>query len=240
MCEITAVTSGKGGSGKTMIASNIAAMLAMDGRRVLLIDMNTGLRNLDMCLGMENYVIFDLADVINGICPVGKALVRDSRFEALYLLSASQNCDKAHISDRQMKKLCKMLAEKFDHIVIDTPSGLGDEWLTAVSPADSAIIVMTQEYSSVRAADTIDMKLKKTGIEKTMIIINRVMSEYSSSGLFPTIAEMSSLLRSQIIGVVQDDINIHIAMNKGVPVVCKNDTYIKNNFEKIIDKLYEA
>ncbi len=238
MCEITAVTSGKGGSGKTMVASNIAAMLAMDGQRVLLIDMNAGLRNLDICLGMENYVIFDLADVINGVCAIGKALVRDDRFDAMYLLSASQNSEKAEINGTHMKKLCGMLAEKFDHIVIDVPGGLGAEWKAAVAPADNAVIVMTQEYVSVRAADMIDMKLSEMGVGNRCVLVNRVTSECAETGFFPTIAEISDSLRARIIGVIQDDVNIHIAMNKGVPVVCKNDTYIKKNFEKIVEKIF--
>ena len=238
MCEITAVTSGKGGSGKTMAASNIAAMLAMEGQRVLLIDMNAGLRNLDICLGMENYVIFDLADVLNGVCAVGKALIRDDRFDSLYLLSASQDSEKVDISESHVKKLCSMLAKKFDHIIIDTPGGLGTEWKAAAAPADNAVIVMTQEYVSIRAADTIDTKLKKMGISNRCILVNRVTSECAETGFFPTIAEISDSLRSRIIGVVQDDVNIHIAMNKGVPVVCKNDTYIKKNFEKIVEKIF--
>ena len=238
MCEITAVTSGKGGSGKTMAASNIAAMLAMDGQRVLLIDMNAGLRNLDICLGIENYVIFDLGDVINGVCAIGKALVRDDRFDSLYLLSASQNSEKADISAEHMKKLCSVLAERFDHIIIDAPGGLGAEWKASVAPADNAVIVMTQEYVSVRASDMIDMKLSEMGVKNRCVLVNRVTSECAATGFFPTIAEISDSLRARLIGVVQDDVNIHIAMNKGVPVVCKNDTYIKKNFEKIVEKIF--
>lgn len=238
MCEITAVTSGKGGAGKTMVASNIAALLAMGGRRVLLIDMNAGLRNLDICLGMENQVIFDLADVINGICAIGKALIRDRRFDSLYLLSASQNREKADIRASHMKKLCGILSKKFDNIVIDAPDGLGADWNAAVAPADSAVIVMTQEYVSVRATDTVDMRLMQLGIKNRNVIVNRVTSECVATGFFPSLSDISDTLHAHIIGVVQDDVNIHIAMNKGVPVVCKNDTYIRKNFEKIAEKLF--
>jgi len=240
MCEITAVTSGKGGAGKTMAASNLAAMLAMSGQRVLLIDMNAGLRNLDICLGMENQVIFDLADVINGICSISRALIRDSRFKSLHLLSASQNPEKAQIHDAHMRRLVEQLNPRFDHIIIDTPGGLGKEWKAAVAAAGHAVIVMTQEYVAVRDTETIDMKLREMGINDRCILVNRVRSEYAASGFFPSLNDISELLRSRIVGVIQDDMNIHIAMNKGIPVVCKNDTYIRRNFEKICERLYGA
>lgn len=239
MCEITAVTSGKGGSGKTMAASNIAAILAMNGRRVLLIDMNAGQRNLDICLGLENQIIFDLADVVNGTCPIGKALVKDERFEALYLLSAPHDSEKAKISGAQMKKLCKILSKRFEHIIIDTPDGFGEEWKAASAPAMNAVIVMTQEFVSVRCADTVDMKLRNMGIINRCVIVNKVSSEYVSTGFFPALSEISDSLRARMVGVIQEDMNIHIAMNKGVPVVCKNDTYIRTNFEKITDKIFD-
>ena len=238
MCEVTAVTSGKGGAGKTMVASNLAALLAMGGRRVLLIDMNAGLRNLDICLGMENQVIFDLADVINGICSISRALIKDSRFPDLYLLSASQNSEKADIREAHMSKLCRQLSDRFDHIVIDTPGGLGTEWKASVAPADSVLMVMTQEYVAIRDTDTIDTRLREMGIKKRCVLVNRVRSDYAASGYFPSLADISHSLRTRVIGLVQDDINIHIAMNKGVPVVCKNNTYIRKNFEKILNRFF--
>ena len=239
MCEITAVVSGKGGSGKTMFASNLACVLAMEGKRVLLIDMNTGLRNLDICMGVENQVIFDLADVINGVCSISKALIPDRRFEALYLLSASQNYDKAKIRAAHMKKLCDMLTDRFDHIIIDTPGGLGDAWQAAVAPANRAVIIVTQEFSAVRCSDTVDMKLRENGITKRYAVVNKVKSEYSISGYFPSLPEISESLRIQLAGIIQDDINIHIAMNNGVPVVCKADSYICKNFEKICTRIFD-
>jgi septum site-determining protein MinD len=239
MCEITAVTSGKGGTGKTMVASNLAALLAMGGERVLLMDMNAGLRNLDICLGMENQVIFDLADVINGVCSISRALIKDNRFESLYLLSASQNIEKAVIREPHMIRLCEQLESRFDHIIIDTPGGLGCDWKTSVAAAGNAIIVMTQEYVSVRDTDAVDAKLRELGIKNRCIIVNRVKSKYAASGFFPSLNDISESLRTRIIGVVQDDMNIHVAMNKGVPVVCKNDTYIRKNFEKIRERIFE-
>lgn len=239
MCEITAVTAGKGGAGKTMVASNLAALLAMTGQRVLLIDMNAGLRNQDICLGLENQVIFDLADVISGVCSIRRALIRDERFESLYLLSASQNIEKADIQAPHMRRLCSQLSPRFDHIIIDAAGGLGKEWKASVTAARRAVIVMTQEYVGVRDTDTVDTKLREMGIQRRYVLVNRVRSEYAASGFFPSLSEIAEALRSRIIGVVQDDINIHIAMNKGVPVVCKNGTYIRRNFERILGKIFE-
>jgi len=238
MCEITAVVSGKGGSGKTMFASNLACVLAMRGQRVLLIDMNTGLRNLDICLGVENQVIFDLADAINGVCAINKALIPDRRFDALYLLSASQNYEKAAIKAAHMKKLCAKLSDRFDHIIIDTPSGLGEDFQAAIAPADSAVIVLTQEFAAVRGCDSIDLRLREAGIKKRFSVVNKVRSEYAMSGFFPSLAEISESLRIQMAGIIQEDLNINIAMNNGVPVVCKTDSYICKNFEKICERIF--
>lgn len=127
MCRITAITAGKGGTGKTMFAVNLASCLAMRGSKVLLIDMNSGFRNLDICLGLENQIVYDISDVVNGICTIKKALIRDRRFRALYLLSASQMPEKAQIKPAHMQKLCEKLSEKFDHIIIDAPQGIGED-----------------------------------------------------------------------------------------------------------------
>lgn len=238
MCEITAVTAGKGGSGKTMFASNLACVLAMKGNSVLLIDMNTGLRNLDICMGIENQVVFDLADIVNDVCAISKALIPDRRFESLHVLSASQNYDKAKIRSAHMKKLCSKLRERYDHIIIDAPSGLGEEWQAAIAAADRAVIMVTQEFASVRGCDSIDVKLREKGIKNRYAVVNKVRSEYTVSGFFPSISEISQSLRVPIVGLIQEDINIHIAMNKGIPVVCKKDSYIFKNFQKICDRIF--
>ena len=238
MCEITAVTSGKGGSGKTMVASNLAAVLAMQGKRVLLIDMNAGFRNLDICLGMESQIIFDIADVIEGICPIRRALIRDSRFEALYLLSASQNPEKGNIQPPHMKALCKKLSLKFDHIIIDVPGGLGLEWKTAVAAANHAIVVMTQDYVAIRDSDTLDMKLQESGVRNRCVLLNRMRGDYAANKNLPSLGEIADALRMRIIGIIQEDDNIHIAMNNGIPVVCKNENYIRTNFLNIEQRLF--
>ena len=237
MGEITAVTSGKGGAGKTMFASNLAGILAMQGKKVLLIDMNTGFRNLDLCLGLESQIIFDIADVIMGICPLRKALIRDSRFPALFLLSASQICDKIKISEEHIKKLCRILSEKFDHIIIDAPSGMGASWNVAVCAADRVVIVMTQEYSSLRCNDTIDRKLLELGIKSRYAVLNRVTPERLSDSIFPAFPEISESTTAKIIGIVQEDDSVHVGMNSGTPAVCRKGSYITENFLRISSRL---
>ncbi len=238
MCKVTAITAGKGGAGKTMFAANLASCLAIRGSKVLLIDMNSGFRNLDICLGLENQIVYDIADVINGICTIKKALIRDKRFQALYLLSASQNSDKARIKPSHMKKLCEKLGEKFDHIIIDTPSGIGEDWATAVAAADCAVIMTTQEYVSLRDADSISRRLEKYDINRVCAVINRVKADHDKSALFPSVSEMAEALRLPIAGIIQEDENIHVSMNSGIPVVCKKDSYISNNFGNIIQRMF--
>ena len=138
-----AVTSGKGGVGKTMFAVNLAALLAMNDCRVLIIDMNTGFRNVDICLGLENKVVYDLADLVMGNCTVRKAMVRDERFESLYLLTASQNPDKTVVRACDLQRLISEVSGEFDFIIIDAPNGRDDDWQTAVRHADWAVVMLT-------------------------------------------------------------------------------------------------
>ena len=238
MCEIIAVTSGNGGAGKTMFAANFAAVLAMSGCRVLLMDMNAGLRNLDMTLGMEDRVVYDLSDVVKGICPLKKALVRDDRFKALYLLSASQDHAKAKLNIGDMEQLCGTLSVSFDFIVIDAPNGMGKEWRVAVSQAKIGIVLLTQEYSSVREADSVDLQLHRCGVRKRSAVINRVRREDMDRDCFPTLEEIDSALHLPIAGGIIFDENVHLSMNSGLPVVCKRDSYIVRNFKRIFLRIY--
>ena len=240
MCRITAITSGKGGTGKTMFAVNLASCLAMSGSKVLLIDMNSGFRNIDICLGLENQIVYDIADVVNGICTIKKALIRDRRFSALYLLSASQIPEKAQIRPAHMKKLCEKLGEKFDHIIIDTPHGIGEDWKTSVAPADHAVIIMTQEYVSLRDTDSVSRCLTSSGIRSISAVINRVRPDCGGgNSVFTSMSEIAESLRFPVCGIIQEDENIHVSMNSGVPVVCKKDSYIAKNFVNIIQRISE-
>lgn len=242
MSVTIAVTSGKGGAGKTMFAVNLSALLSMNDARVLILDMNTGLRNVDLCLGLENQVVYDLSDVISGICPIERAMVKDDLFKSLYLLSASQSTDKTIIKGCDIKRVISEASRSFDFIIIDAPTGVDEEWKSAVSYADWAVVMLTQEYASVRGADSVDAELKKTGVSKRFAVINKLRSEYfmESSNVFPSLSEIADMLHMPVAGGILEDRNIHLAMNGGVPVVCSKEGYIVGNFKRMFMRMVNA
>lgn len=237
MGKVILIASGKGGVGKTVFTSNIGAKLALQGYKVVLIDMNMGLRNLDICLGLENKIVYDVADVLSGICRIKQALVRDRRFPELYLMSAAQNKQKAEITPLHMKVLCKKLKNSFDYIIIDAPAGVDENLEIAGAGADMAVIITVPEYAAVRDADTLDHLLMDMSIEKRTYVINKVKANLISSGLVPSIAQIAETMRPDMAGIIQYDENIHIAANNGMPIVYKEGTYIEKNFTKIIDRI---
>jgi len=231
------VASGKGGVGKSVIASNIGATFAERGIRVALVDMNIGLRNLDIYMGLENRVVYDIADVLSGLVPPRRAMVRDRRFQALYFLATTHNKEKFTSGAAEISVLYQYLKELFDIVIIDGPAGLGAELNLAMSGVDKAVIVTTPEYVSLRDADHADQILRASGIEDRMYIVNKVNRNYFASGLLPTVEIITSMMKIPLLGVVQYDDDIHISGNCGTPIVCRGDTYITRNFEKIADRL---
>lgn len=240
MGKVILIASGKGGVGKTVFASNAGAKLAQEGYKVVLIDMNMGLRNLDICLGLENRVVYDVADVLTGMCRIKQALIRDRRFPELYLMSAPQNKQKAEITPLHMKVLCNKLKRNFDFIIIDAPAGIGEDLAIAAAGVDSAVIVTVPEYAAVRDADMLDQVLLELGIKKRTYVINKVMANLISTGLVPSIAEIAEIMRPNMAGIIQYDENIHIAANNGLPIVYREGTYIEKNFQKILERIIEA
>ncbi|QOX63158.1 septum site-determining protein MinD [Anoxybacterium hadale] len=240
MGKVILVASGKGGVGKTVFASNAGAKLAQEGYKVVMIDMNMGLRNLDIYLGLENKVVYDVADVMSGVCRIKQALIRDRRFPELYLMSAPQNKQKAEITPLHMKVLCNKLKRSFDYIIIDAPAGIDEGLAIAAAGADSAVIVTVPEYAAVRDADAVDQILLQIGIKKRTYVINKVMANLIRTGLVPGIAEIADIMRPEMAGIIQYDENIHIAANNGLPIVYKEGSYIEQNFKKIMDRIIEA
>lgn len=237
MGKVILVASGKGGVGKTVFASNAGAKLAMQGHKVVLVDMSIGLRNMDICLGLENKVVYDVADVLSGICRIKQALIKDRRFTDLYLISASQNRQKAEITPLHMKVLCDKLRKKFDYIIIDAPAGVDENLEIAAAGADIAVIITVPEYAAIRDADALDHLLIDLGIKERVYVINMVKSNLISSGLIPSIAEIAEMMRPEMAGIIQYDENIHIAANNGIPIVYKEGTYIEKNFTKIVERI---
>lgn len=239
MGKVILVSSGKGGTGKTMFTVNLGAALAMKGKRVMLIDMDMGLRNMDIYLGMENRVVYNLMDVMSGICRIKKAMLKVSGFDTLYFMAASPRRDDRDITPLHMEILCSKLRRYFDYIIIDCPAGIGDAFDVSMAPADKVIIVTEPGAASLRDADVTERYLQEKGKTDISFIVNKVKVDLMRAGLVPGIQEIISMFKGPVIGMIQDDDNIHISTNKGIPIVCKQGTYIERNFMEIAARVME-
>ncbi len=237
MGEVFVITSGKGGVGKTTTTANIGTALALEGKRVVLIDADIGLRNLDVVLGLENRIVYDLVDVVEGTCRLRQALVRDKRFEGLYLLPAAQTRDKNAVSPEQMQKLCDDLKEQFDFILIDSPAGIEHGFKNAVAGADRAIVVTVPEVSAVRDADRIIGMLATNDIPNPLLIINRLRIDLVKRGDMMNIEDTNEILGIDLLGVVPDDENIVISTNRGEPVTIDEDSMAGTAFRNIAKRI---
>lgn len=231
------ISSGKGGVGKTVFTSNIASVLAERGLKTVMVDMNLGLRNLDMYMGLENNVVFDVGDVVNGVVRMAKALVRDKRFPYLYLLASTQKKIQLSTDSEEVRHIYDGLADSFDFVIIDGPAGINEELKLISSGADLAVIVTTPEYVSLRDADATDAVLAESGICNRVYVINKVNKENMRSGLLPTFEDIASIMRIPLLGIIQNDNIIHLASNSGRPVVLQRGSYIEKNFNNIVDRM---
>ena len=219
MGEVIVVTSGKGGVGKTTTTANIGASLALQGKKVALIDTDIGLRNLDVVMGLENRIVYDIVDVVEGKCKLRQALIKDKRFKELFLLPAAQTRDKSAIDEEQMKELVGKLKEEFDYILIDCPAGIEQGFKNAITGADRAIVVTMAEISAIRDADRIIGLLEASEIKNPQLIINRLRPEMVRKGKMMDVDDIVDLLSIDLIGVVPDDEYIITQTNKGEPVI---------------------
>ena len=219
MGEIIVVTSGKGGVGKTTTTANLGTALALLNKNVALVDADIGLRNLDVVIGLENRIVYDIVDVIEGNCRLKQALIRDKRYSNLFLLPAAQTRDKDAITPEQMRKLCQTLKEEFDFVIIDCPAGIEQGFRNAISGADKAIVVTTPEVSAVRDADRIIGLLEANDLRRPSLVLNRVRPEMVRRGDMMAIDDVTEILAIEIIGVVPDDESIVVSTNKGEPAV---------------------
>ncbi len=239
MGEVIAVVSGKDGVGKTMVTANLGVALSQAGYSVVLMDLNVGARNLDICLGLESRVVYDLVDAVTGVCRVSQAMVRDRRFPSLFLISAPQSREKAPVSVRQMKALCRELKQAFDYIIIDAPAGAGRGMRLAVSPASRGVVVTVPEHAAIRDAETMNLLLEREGIAKRSVVINKIMSELYGTGLVPDPQEIAEILRMPVAGLIPYDQNIHISSNIGVPIAAAQETYIAENLKRIAERIVQ-
>ncbi|OGO79938.1 MAG: septum site-determining protein MinD [Clostridiales bacterium GWC2_40_7] len=219
MGEVIVVTSGKGGVGKTTTTANIGVGLALAGKKVVLIDTDIGLRNLDVVMGLENRIVYDLVDVVEGFCRVKQALIKDKRYDGLYLLPAAQTRDKTAVSPQQMMKLCEELREEYDYIVIDCPAGIEQGFKNAIAGADRAVVVTTPEVSAVRDADRIIGLLEANELKNPKLLVNRVRIDMVKRGDMMNIDDIIDILAIGLIGVVPDDEKIVVSTNKGEPAI---------------------
>lgn len=219
MSEVIVITSGKGGVGKTTTTANVGTGLAKLGHSVVLIDTDIGLRNLDVVMGLENRIVYNLVDVVEGNCRLKQALIKDKRYNNLFLLPSAQTRDKTSVSPEQMKKLTDELRDEFDYIILDCPAGIEQGFKNAIAGADRALVVTTPEVAAIRDADRIIGLLEANNVKRTDLIVNRLRMDMVKRGDMMSTDDVVDILAINLIGVVPDDEHIVVATNQGEPLV---------------------
>lgn len=237
MAKVIVITSGKGGVGKTTSTANIGTALSLENKSTVIIDADIGLRNLDVVMGLENRIVYDLVDIVEGRCRVKQAMIKDKRFGNLYLIPAAQTRDKDAVTPEQMKKLCDDLREDFDYILLDCPAGIENGFKNAIAGADEAIVVTTPEVSAVRDADRIIGLLEASEIGNPKLIVNRIRMDMVQKGDMMNIEDIIDILSIDLLGVVPDDENIVISTNKGEPAVIHNRSLAGQAYKNIAKRI---
>ena len=237
MGKAIVITSGKGGVGKTTVTVNVGAALAKSGKNVLLIDADLGLRNLDLMLGVENRIVYDIVDVLEGRCRVRQAVVKNKRNERLALLPASQTKNKDAIKPGQLKMLISELRNSYDYILIDCPAGIEQGFSNAIEGAEEAIIVCTPEISSVRDADRVAGLLAVSEVDSVHLVVNRVKQELIRKREMMSVSDVEEILGISAIGAVPEDPAVVRAANLGEPLVYALHSHAGNEYLKIARKI---
>ena len=222
MSEVIVITSGKGGVGKTTTTANVGTGLAMLNKKVVMIDTDIGLRNLDVVLGLENRIVYNLVDVVEEKCRIKQALIKHKKYDNLYLLPSAQTRDKDSVTPEQMKKLIDELRNEFDYILLDCPAGIEQGFRNAIAGADRALVVTTPEVSAIRDADRIVGLLEANELRHIDLIINRLRVDMVKRGDMLSVDDVCDILSINLIGVVPDDEHIVISTNQGEPLVGSN------------------
>jgi septum site-determining protein MinD len=235
--RVITVTSGKGGVGKTTATANLGAALAGLGKKVVCIDADIGLRNLDVVMGLENRIVYDLVDIVEGRCKLRQAMIRDKRLEELYLIPAAQTRDKNALSPKDMQRVCEDLRPDFDYILIDSPAGIERGFKNAIAPADEVIIVTNPEVSAVRDADRIIGIVEAEQKGPAKLVINRLNSDMVERGDMLAVADVLELLAVDLIGIVPEDQAVLVSTNRGTPIAMEARSKTGQAFRDIARRL---
>ena len=235
--KVVTITSGKGGVGKTTTTANLGTALAIAGKKVAVLDADIGLRNLDVVLGLENRIVYDLVDVVEGRARLRQALIKDKRYPDLCLLPAAQTRDKNSVSPEQMADLTRQLAQDFDLVLVDSPAGIEQGFRNAIAGADEVLIVTTPEVSAVRDADRIIGLVEAAELGAPRLILNRIKPAMVRRGDMMSVEDVKDILAIEIIGIVPEDESVVISTNRGEAVVFNGDSRAGLAFHNIARRL---
>ncbi len=235
--KVLTITSGKGGVGKSTTSANLALGLALSGKRVVAIDLDIGLRNLDMILGLENRIVYDVVNVVEKACKLNQALIKDKRTENLYLIAAAQTRDKSAVTTQQIKELVEELKKEYDFIILDSPAGIEGGFKNAMEPADEVIIVTTPEISAVRDADRVIGILEANDKQELSLIVNRIDPILVKRGDMMSKDDVLQVLSIPLIGVIPEDKNIVSYTNVGEPSILHKDSKSGLAYKNIAQRL---
>lgn len=235
--QVVTITSGKGGVGKTTTTANVAYSLAMRNQKVVCIDGDIGLRNLDVVMGLENRIVYDLVDVIEGRCRVRQAMIRDKHLPDLYLIPAAQTRDKSAVSPSDMVRLCEELKPEMDWILIDSPAGIERGFRNAISPANQILVVTNPEVSAVRDADRIIGLIEAEEKGPGQLILNRVNPDMVKRGDMLSAEDVLDLLAIKLIGLVPEDEGVMVGTNRGMPIAQDTKSVAGKAFQNIARRL---
>lgn len=235
--RVIVITSGKGGVGKTTTTSNLSVALARSGHRVVAVDADIGLRNLDVVMGLENRVVYNFIDVLEGNCRLNQALVRDKRVDNLFLLPAAQTRTKDAVSSEQMEELCNLLRQEFEYILIDSPAGIESGFRNAAVGADEALVIATPEVPAVRDADRIIGLLESMGKAPIRLVVNRLRTQMVRDGEMLDVTDVLDILAIGLIGVVPEDDSVVKSANRGEPLTFSDTSPAALAFQRIAMRL---